>query len=471
MARFGQSFLASLTQPSYGQGLFELGGAIGGAPAAAAEKKTEQERLARLDESFKKTVQGTAAAQQGDVSAVTQRMRELQQAMTLAKTAEEKQMYAQEIKSLQNLIPGARKTQLDNKAKAIYTTEKALESEQLDPAAKAALTQRLAEMKKDPEAVEKYNEYRLNEWRTGQLEKQMQNEAWLQSNGEAISKAIKEADLEKLDSLGEDAASQNMYEGFQTYVNTVTQNVKTRDFLEQRSIEKTNEPNLNYQDAIDALPKELKPMVQARYDSYKNVVDKGWNGTTWNEALRTRAKNLEKDLTDSLARAQDTVALNDFRQANSLMTSTREAIQRIELNLERPVDESEVRALALTIAKDPKKIKATEFKQARREIQRRNRESAINQIRLLDPAYAEEKYPESQKVSIEDKVAMARQNKMSDVSIRDNLRKEGYSEIEINSVMGEPSGGYMSSEHTSADRAYIEGVRSKISPMGTYSNG
>jgi len=165
------------------------------------------------------------------------------------------------------------------------------------------------------------------------------------------------------------------------------------------------------------------------------------------------------------------VALNDFRQANSLMTSTREAIQRIELNLERPVDESKVRALALTIAKKPKKIKATEFEQARREIQRRNRESAINQIRLLDLVYAEEKYPESQQVSIKDKVSMARQNKMSDVAIRDNLRKEGYSEIEINSVMGEPSGGYMSSEHTSADRAYIEGVRSKISPMGTYSNG
>ena len=39
MARFGQSFLASLTQPSYGKGLFELGTALGQAPAAAAEKK------------------------------------------------------------------------------------------------------------------------------------------------------------------------------------------------------------------------------------------------------------------------------------------------------------------------------------------------------------------------------------------------------------------------------------------------
>ena len=45
MARFGQSFLTSLTQPSYGQGLFELGGAIGGAPAAAKEKEQKQKML------------------------------------------------------------------------------------------------------------------------------------------------------------------------------------------------------------------------------------------------------------------------------------------------------------------------------------------------------------------------------------------------------------------------------------------
>jgi len=48
MARFGQSFLASLTQPSYGQGLFELGGAIGGAPAAAAEKNRRDAMMEQI---------------------------------------------------------------------------------------------------------------------------------------------------------------------------------------------------------------------------------------------------------------------------------------------------------------------------------------------------------------------------------------------------------------------------------------
>jgi len=48
MARFGQSFLASLTQPRYGQGLFELGGVIGGAPAAAAERSRRESMMEQI---------------------------------------------------------------------------------------------------------------------------------------------------------------------------------------------------------------------------------------------------------------------------------------------------------------------------------------------------------------------------------------------------------------------------------------
>jgi len=48
MARFGQSFLASLTQPSYGQGLFELGGTIGQAPAAAAERSRRESMMEQI---------------------------------------------------------------------------------------------------------------------------------------------------------------------------------------------------------------------------------------------------------------------------------------------------------------------------------------------------------------------------------------------------------------------------------------
>jgi|14BtaG_2_1085337.scaffolds.fasta_scaffold02015_4 hypothetical protein len=42
MAKFGQSFIQSLTQPGYSQGMFNLGATLGQAPAMAAEKKAKQ---------------------------------------------------------------------------------------------------------------------------------------------------------------------------------------------------------------------------------------------------------------------------------------------------------------------------------------------------------------------------------------------------------------------------------------------
>ena len=45
MAKFGQGFIQSLTQPGYSQGMFELGTTLGQAPAVAAEKKAKQGML------------------------------------------------------------------------------------------------------------------------------------------------------------------------------------------------------------------------------------------------------------------------------------------------------------------------------------------------------------------------------------------------------------------------------------------
>ena len=48
MAKFGQGFIQSLTQPGYSQGLFNLGTALGQAPALAAEKREREGMLAQL---------------------------------------------------------------------------------------------------------------------------------------------------------------------------------------------------------------------------------------------------------------------------------------------------------------------------------------------------------------------------------------------------------------------------------------
>ena len=48
MAKFGQGFIQSLTQPGYSQGMFNLGATLGQAPAMAAEKREREGMLAQL---------------------------------------------------------------------------------------------------------------------------------------------------------------------------------------------------------------------------------------------------------------------------------------------------------------------------------------------------------------------------------------------------------------------------------------
>ena len=48
MAKFGQSFVQSLTQPGYSQGMFDLGSTLGQAPAAAKEKREREGMLAQI---------------------------------------------------------------------------------------------------------------------------------------------------------------------------------------------------------------------------------------------------------------------------------------------------------------------------------------------------------------------------------------------------------------------------------------
>jgi hypothetical protein len=50
MAKFGQGFINSLTQPGYSQGMFNLGTSLGQAPALAAKKKAKEQQQAKVKE-------------------------------------------------------------------------------------------------------------------------------------------------------------------------------------------------------------------------------------------------------------------------------------------------------------------------------------------------------------------------------------------------------------------------------------
>jgi hypothetical protein len=218
MPRFSQQVLNALSNPQAGmltgQAIANVSEGFAEIPGQIIAQRKEKERLERLDQSFIKADQGVAAAQQGDVAAITKRMQEISQiAANPNVDLEEKQLYRKELQSLRSMLPEAANIQTKNKASAIYKAEEALTSGQLDsitdPANKKrvedSLRMRIEEMKRDPEALQEYNKFKVEKFRTNKLEEQMQSETWLNANANKIKTAIQEGSLDVIDALGKEA--------------------------------------------------------------------------------------------------------------------------------------------------------------------------------------------------------------------------------------------------------------------------
>jgi len=476
MARFSQAFLQGLLQPTYQQGLFEAAKGLGQTPGIMRmereRKEKEAKELAQIDQLMTTSGQATAAAQQGDVSAITKQINDLRQQMSLATTLEQKKMYAQEIKSLQRLIPETQKTAISNKAQSIFRAEEAILDPTLDPRAKEALEQRIVEMKKDPQAMAEYNKYKLDQWRTDKAQQQMEADAWIKDNSSAIIQAIKEEDFDELDNIINGAGE---FSGAaQTYASNIISAEKTMQQFEENSMLNKAAPDTSVEEEqISSLPEELQKMVKPSMLKYKKLVEEGWdeNTKTWKTGYRVRAEAAQKEVQGLYRNIINQIATSEYFADIKATRDKEETIKELELELEAPVDPVQIRLYAEAFKKDRKKpITQSDLNAAEEYLRRERDRGIIRQLESLDPDRTPE---ENSEATIETKVSMARQNGQSDSKIRKALEEDGHTDEEINKVLGraENDVSYMSPEYTSADRAYIERVRSKISPMGTYTNG
>jgi hypothetical protein len=362
LRNFGQQPMAqlnqSLAQPvNTSQALAaSLGGMFGVDMRSPAEIEKEKQAQA-MDAAFKASTQGTAAAQQGNVAAVTRQINALQQAMAATTDLSAKRMYGQQIQQLTSMIPDAQKTEVSNNAKAILRAEQAIAGGEIEnEQARRAMEARVEELKKDPEAMREYNNFKMQEWQTQRAQQDMKADAWIKANGSAITQALKDDDFDEVTKLVTSAGDYT--EAAQAYVNRAQQNIKAMRDLEENSIERKTAPSVEmWEEQINSLPEEVRAVLEPSLKAYKNAA-KGWNENTqtWNTGARIAANRIEKQMTGLYNNMINQLAVSDFSANRRIEADKQKKVEELKLQLATPMGSryiSDARIYANSIIKNP----------------------------------------------------------------------------------------------------------------------
>ena len=390
MAKFSEQFLANLGRPAYQESMFGLGQAIGGIPGqmrdqrkkqefnqlmqqgqqamaskdpaalssiaqqlaaagyqkeaqeysqAAATAREQQDALGRFDRTTEISSSGIMAAQQGDVESLETAKTGLMAELAAASTLEQKKAIRQELRNLDSLMPGAKKVEIGNKARKLVNIDMALQNPALTGTQKSVLEQQQKELQLDPEAMGQFQEYQLNTWRFEQEGEKIKEEQWLDTNRGAILEAVQSGDTKALNSVIEGAGE--YAEAAQKFADSSLRSAETMAQFEENSIERRMAPSVDYySEQVDNLPEEIGQNLKTTLAAYKAVSEKGWDGKQWTAGLRTRAKQLERELQGQLRAINSQIATSDYFEAKREERATKEQIKKIEIKLDAPMDSS-----------------------------------------------------------------------------------------------------------------------------------
>ena len=337
MATFSQGFLSSLGRPQMAESLFGLGRAIGGLPGQAQERKKREQELQAFNQMAQATEQGTAAALEGNVEGVQQRIDQLVALRDAATDLAKKQQFQRAIVELQGRLPGAKKISVGNKARELVNIEQQLAS--LPPSAttqRLALQKRQEVLQQDPEAMRQYQQYQLDTFRFEQAEEEMQAEQWLNSNRVSMLEAIEAGDTDKLTSIIEGAG--DFVGAAQKFANAALQSAENMAKFEENSMEQKIEPSVDYYTKqVNNLPEEIGKNLRSTLEAYTRVSKEGWDGKQWNTGARIRAKQLEKDLQSQLRAINSQIATSAYFEGRREEARIKQQIKEIEIKLDTPM--------------------------------------------------------------------------------------------------------------------------------------
>ena len=184
--------------------------------------------------------------------------------------------------------------------------------------------------------MEQFQQYQLNTWRFQQEGEKIKEEQWLDTNRGAILEAVQNGDTKALNSVIEGAGE--YAEAAQKFANSSLRSAETMAQFEENSIERKMAPSVDYySEQVDNLPEEIGQNLKTTLAAYKAVSEKGWDGKQWTAGLRTRAKQLERELKGQLSAINSQIATSEFFDAKREERDTKEKIKKLELKLDAPM--------------------------------------------------------------------------------------------------------------------------------------
>lgn len=368
MARFAQGLIQGLTQPSFGQGLFDLGGQI-------AERRQEQRQLQAIQGAAAFGNQGVAFAQAGDVEGLNRTLQEAQNALKQPGiTVDTARMLQSQISQLQSLIPQTKEISTRNSVNTIMGIDGKLANKEAFKASELAKNptmtdaefnakvQQLEQQKTDLLASDTLinEQYRgrtlaLSQAMAAQEELEAQN--WIGKNRDAIVNAVKSGNPEAMQASISSAPEAIADEAQEYLDRQIRSHNETLD-LQERSIAMKQAPETkSFQDQISEIGEEYDTTKLKTLNSkYEEFINKHWNGKTWtSEGAKSQAAALEQAVITELGRVQTAISDTEYTQKIRQGADDRREIRDItqEIRLYRPSVDAIEKEAEIMAAEDP----------------------------------------------------------------------------------------------------------------------
>lgn len=380
MAKFSQAFLQGLLQPTYQQGLFDVAKSVGQAPAVMGLQRRRDEELSQIDQLVTASTQANAAAQQGDVSAVIRQINQLRQQMATATTVDQKKMFAEEIMSLQSLIPNAQVIKQTKSVDTLLRIDNELEDttelrerinqsyaqKGLEPISQqnfdrmvSALKTQQTSLKQDPDVNTEYADRKLDD-ALRQLEiKKVESAEWIGNNKAKLSAAIKSGNQKNLDAVLSTVPSLYV-EQVQDFVSSELRFQKEIQDFRDNSIIRNQEPlNKDFTSSIENLPEGLQDEeLRVLNQKYVEYLEENWDdkNKTWKGVSRNRAAVLEEQLIKLIANRNERATLNAWEATEDQKLADERVIKEANIRIDAFIpDSKDEKDLAEQFAAEDKK--------------------------------------------------------------------------------------------------------------------